>query len=418
MKSSRRVACHSNEHHLISIDLTLEQTINADAVCQHSGMILLTNSIYVWQHWAQSHSICTSILSKCFEQLGMTSTEDISEEFKPLQVKQNCHHLIFLSINNTMNPIASTIEKEHLFNIANGKAALDETVDFLNNVWTIGFSVRDCFIKDWKDDPNAYQNTIKQQKIKNFASEAGCYKVFYHALQAKVDMEQILGYVLTLVPLSMSHMDGTMQKTTKLKFLQELEKRVASNPSKNVDVTIIDGMFFFHLLHQPPSTFAGVTDHLLRQVCKQRGTETHLAFDKTIPSSIRDAERNKRSNQRGMAYQITRCEQKRPSNWLQVLRGDHFKKALVTFSVDYLENDNSARILGSKKLIVNNGDTCYSFISQEVRMEKSMLWEARRGRYKNDIPRRTAAKWGKCCSENCRHQCGCDCPGMLSSTTR
>ena len=36
MKSSRRVASHSNEHHFISIDLTLEQTINADAVCQHS----------------------------------------------------------------------------------------------------------------------------------------------------------------------------------------------------------------------------------------------------------------------------------------------------------------------------------------------------------------------------------------------
>ena len=66
MKSSRRVACHSNEHHLISIDLTLEQTINADAVCQHSGLILLTNSISARQYWAQSHSICTSILSGIF----------------------------------------------------------------------------------------------------------------------------------------------------------------------------------------------------------------------------------------------------------------------------------------------------------------------------------------------------------------
>ena len=59
------------------------------------------------------------------------------------------------------------------------------------------------------------------------------------------------------------------------------------------------------------------------------------------------------------------------SNRHQALRGDQFKEALVTFLVDYLENDNSARILGSKKLIVNNGDTCYSFISQEDRMVKS-----------------------------------------------
>ena len=59
------------------------------------------------------------------------------------------------------------------------------------------------------------------------------------------------------------------------------------------------------------------------------------------------------------------------SNRHQALRGDQFKEALVTFLVDYLENDNSARILGSKKLIVNNSDTCYSFISQEDRMVKS-----------------------------------------------
>ena len=125
--------------------------------------------------------------------------------------------------------------------------------------------------------------------------------ILYHALQAEVDMEQILRYPLTLVPLSISHVGGTMQKTLKSKMLQELEKRVASNPPTNVDVTIIEGMFFFHLLYQPPSTFAGMEDHLLRQVYKQRGTEIYLVFDKTILPPIKDAERNKRSNQRDMA---------------------------------------------------------------------------------------------------------------------
>ena len=35
-----------------------------------------------------------------------------------------------------------------------------------------------------------------------------------------------------------------------------------------------------------------------------------------------------------------------------------------------MENNNSTRILGSRKLIINNGDTCYSFISQENRIVK------------------------------------------------
>ena len=103
----------------------------------------------------------------------MASKEDILEELKPHLAEQNCHHLekVILSINDTMNPFASTIEKEHLFNIANGKAALGKTSKFLTNVWTIGFSACNCFIKDCSDDSNAYQNTIKQQKINNFASE-------------------------------------------------------------------------------------------------------------------------------------------------------------------------------------------------------------------------------------------------------
>ena len=111
----------------IPINLTLEQTVNADAACQRSGIISLTNSISARQRWAQSHSIRTSILSKLFEELGMTSKEDISEELKLHRVKQNCHHLekIISSINDIMN---------HLFHIANEKAALGETADFLTNV--------------------------------------------------------------------------------------------------------------------------------------------------------------------------------------------------------------------------------------------------------------------------------------------
>ena len=88
----------------------------------------------------------------------MTSKEDTSEELKLHHVKQNWDHLekIISSINDTMNPFVSTIEKEHLFNIANGKVALGETADFLTNFYTNGFSARDCFIEDCNDDPRAY----------------------------------------------------------------------------------------------------------------------------------------------------------------------------------------------------------------------------------------------------------------------
>ena len=94
----------------------------------------------------------------------------------------------------------------------------------------IGSSGRDCFIKDCSDDPTNYQ------KIKNFASEVGSYKIssnnkklvsvsmtrdlfrsiLFHEFQAEVDMEQVLKYPLTSVPKSISHVDGTMQKNTQV----------------------------------------------------------------------------------------------------------------------------------------------------------------------------------------------------------
>ena len=39
----------------IPIDLTLEQTINADAANQRTGITSLTNSISAHQRWAESH---------------------------------------------------------------------------------------------------------------------------------------------------------------------------------------------------------------------------------------------------------------------------------------------------------------------------------------------------------------------------
>ena len=71
------------------IDLTLEQTINADVACQRRGIIALTNSISARQRWAQSHSLRTSILSYLFESVGISKREDTSDDHKRSKIKKN-----------------------------------------------------------------------------------------------------------------------------------------------------------------------------------------------------------------------------------------------------------------------------------------------------------------------------------------
>ena len=143
------------------------------------------------------------------------------------------------------------------------------------------------------------------------------------------DMGQILRYLLTPVPLSISHVGVTIQKTPKSKLLQEIQRRVAPNPPTNVDMVCSFSTCCSNLY------LPLLASHIIfwDKFANEDGPENHLVFDKTISPTIKDAETNKRSNQRGMAYQITEPEQKRPSNWHQELRGDQFKEALVTFLV-------------------------------------------------------------------------------------
>ena len=67
------------------IDLTLEQTINADAASEKTGISQFTNSISAMQRWAKSHSVSMTILSSLLEDLGLTIKEDVSRELGPAE---------------------------------------------------------------------------------------------------------------------------------------------------------------------------------------------------------------------------------------------------------------------------------------------------------------------------------------------
>ena len=107
--------------------------------------------------------------------------------------------------------------------------------------------------------------------------------ILYQSLQKNIDMAEVFKYPLTPVPLSF----GTMQKTPKVKLLNELESRVKSINPQHVDVTIIDGMFFLHLLVNLPATFGAVTTFILKCICSCRVNMIHFVTDKITKPSIK-----------------------------------------------------------------------------------------------------------------------------------
>ena len=64
----------------LSIDLTLEQTINAVTASQKTGTSYFTNSIAARQRWADSHFVRIEVLSEVLNKLDMTTREDVFKD--------------------------------------------------------------------------------------------------------------------------------------------------------------------------------------------------------------------------------------------------------------------------------------------------------------------------------------------------
>ena len=110
--------------------------------------------------------------------------------------------------------------------------------------------------------------------------------VLFLSLQRKVDMEEVFCYPLTSVPLSLCYTDGTILKSPKAKLLTELESRVKSEAPTKIDAAVVDGMFFLHLLVDPPKTFKQIAIYLLRKMFNSFNCKNiHLVFNKVVSQS-------------------------------------------------------------------------------------------------------------------------------------
>ena len=155
----------------------------------------------------------------------------------------------------------------------------------------------------------------------------GC--ILYHSLQQNIDTEEVLEYSLTPVPLSLSHVDGTMQKTHKATLMKPLELKVTATLPPSINTTIIVASFILHFQTSSslPANFGAIAHILLQKVMYEEGDVIHFVTDKWLSPSIRDCERDSSST----AFNITGPSQKRPRNRNHVLKNNHLKESLIEF---------------------------------------------------------------------------------------
>ena len=185
----------------LPIDLTLEQTVNAAAASQKTGINSFTNSISSRQRWARSHYISMKVLSSLMDDLGLSPTEDVSCELKQSRFTRNASDLkrIIAMFNQCMEPFSPQQDQGCLFNIGSGKAASNKTKEFLFNVARIGKEIQDQFIKECSENFNRFENeVIRRTKMDTLATEGAKRIVKSNGKLKEVKMERdLFGKILS-----------------------------------------------------------------------------------------------------------------------------------------------------------------------------------------------------------------------------
>lgn len=154
----------------IPIDITLEQTINADAASA-SGIKELTDSFNRREKWAITHALRTNIISNLINFVNLRSADDITNDLKKSVVQKYTKkwEILLGTISQCTNPFSNELSTEHLYNISSGQSVSNEVYEFLSSVETVGNKQRLKFIVENFNDSERFDRPITKNRITNFA---------------------------------------------------------------------------------------------------------------------------------------------------------------------------------------------------------------------------------------------------------
>ena len=151
-------------------------------------------------------------------------------------------------------------------------------------------------------------------------------RLVYLACAQEIDLARVFEYPLTLLPLSLAAIDGSMNKTSKSALSSHLNDLVSHGVPDEIDVIIDDMMAIIQALPSIiPDSHGGLARKLLIMVCKTDASEVYAVFD-TYERSIKDVEQETRGEIEGDRVVIIGSAQTRPKDLKSVLYPRHKKQ--------------------------------------------------------------------------------------------
>lgn len=371
------------------IDLTLEQTINANAGNKLTGITAFRNSLCAKQKWSETHIARTTISTHLLESLGLIKTSENSDsEYHSKHFRKKVNQFKEEVCKN-INPFGDDLNQTKLFNISSGRAASKETTEFLLGVEIIGTKLMETFVKECRKDNQRFERPLKRNVIQNFTAEifkGNKVLAKYHsdaakvernilaqvlilALDKKIDFLDILGHPLTAFPQSLTHPDGSMiincRNTDVADLLMANTEMTDTNmelPTFEIDV--IDGFHLLNGLQDTPIRYDQFAEYFLKRICHTDANEIHIIFDQCERPSPKDVQmkNSKELNENSSSsFRIIGSKQERYASLQKCLANNSFKDELIKFFISYWSEQAIELILGTKRVFVSVGSICYLF---------------------------------------------------------
>ncbi len=374
------------------VDITLEQTVNADAASRRTGIAAFTTNESARRRWMVTRSARSAIVGELMDKTGLKSKEDISKELSPKRIQRDNADIqsIINSIERTMNPFTLQPSSE-LFCLATGKALPEPIKVDLLQCYSKGKEWRNEFQTECAADPSRFEKPIKKRKIKNASQAAVKAKVttkdqklvevqgtrdlfgrlLYLSTTSGVDMENVLRFPLTPVPLALGHVDGTMNSADKSKLLHKIEDMCVHNPpQQDPDIAIVDAMMLMNSLTPPPTTYGSLAKEVLGKLVAL-APSVHMVCDTYMQPSIKDLERSKRGEP-AIVPVITGPDQ-RITNYHEYLRSGQWKTSLFRFLAEEWKEKSYAHDLEGKNLYMAFDEQCIHYTA--LKAEGPVVWK-------------------------------------------
>lgn len=378
------------------IDLTLEQTINANAANKLTGVASFTNSIDARQRWTETYTARKTIVTHLIEHLQLAELNENSTSAHQNRLFMNQVEKFVAEVGKQIDPFKDEMKCSKLFNLSSGKAASDDVTEFMLKVEQNGIQQMEEFIKECETDKNRFLKPIKRNVIKNFTSEIFKRKISPKitideakhernilgqivclAMTNSIKLDSVLSFPLTTVPHSIAHSDGTMMMNSKKNELIAVllaKASVEQVPSVGHSVEVIDGFYLLDGVKESPTKYGLFASFFLKFICKTSAREIHIIFDKVASPSLRDLKSNDEFVQHSSSsrIKISGPNQDRPFSLAKCLIYPEFRKELVTFLIkQWSITTGISEILEQKRIFVSFGESCYVF-SKDFELGKKL----------------------------------------------